>query len=47
MELTEAILLFLLSAIVIGVAGTMLAREADRLADITGIGEALFGAFFL
>jgi cation:H+ antiporter len=37
----------LLSAIVIGVAGTMLAREADRLADITGIGEALFGAFFL
>ena len=47
MELSEAILYFILATITIGIAGTMLAREADRLADITGIGEALFGALFL
>lgn len=47
MELQGAIVVFILSTIVIGVAGTMLAKEADRLADITGLGEALFGAIFL
>ncbi|HKK69504.1 MAG TPA: hypothetical protein VJ946_14870, partial [Bacteroidales bacterium] len=47
MELSRAILLLILAAIVIGIAGTRLAREADRLADITGLGEALFGAIFL
>ncbi len=38
---------FLLAAVVIGVAGTALARIADELADRTGIGEALTGALFL
>jgi len=47
MELQEAIICFIIATIVIGVAGTKLAKEADRLADITGLGEALFGAVFL
>lgn len=52
MELTSASLtlnigLFLLSAVVVGVAGTRIATTADRLADMTGLGEALFGAVFL
>lgn len=38
---------FLLSALVIGVAGTSLSRRADRLAEITGLGEAVMGAVFL
>lgn len=39
--------LFVLAALVIGVAGTRLTRVADRLADITGLGEAMFGAVML
>lgn len=39
--------LFLLAAAVIGSAGFYLTRYADRIADITGLGEALTGALFL
>ncbi|MFP3943638.1 MAG: sodium:calcium antiporter [Alphaproteobacteria bacterium] len=35
------------SALVIGAAGTRLVRIADRLADVTGIGEAITGAVLL
>lgn len=41
------ILTFALAALVIGVAGTRLSRLADRLADLTGLGEAIFGAVLL
>ncbi|MFW5754945.1 MAG: sodium:calcium antiporter [Marinilabiliaceae bacterium] len=47
MELSYAIVLFIVATIIIAFAGTMLTKEADRLADITGLGEALFGAIFL
>jgi cation:H+ antiporter len=47
MDLNFAIVLFLISAAIIAVAGTMLAKVADQLADLTGMGEALFGAIFL
>jgi cation:H+ antiporter len=47
MGLSLAIMLFLFSTLVIGVAGTKLTRKADQLADLTGWGEALFGAIFL
>ena len=42
-----AIVLFLVSTLVIAIAGTKLTRTADQLADLTGWGEALFGAIFL
>jgi cation:H+ antiporter len=38
---------FLLAAAVIAIAGTRLTRVADTLADVTGLGEALFGAVLL
>lgn len=38
---------FLTAAAVIAVVGTLMARLADQLADITGLGEAIFGAVFL
>ncbi|MFW6031680.1 MAG: sodium:calcium antiporter [Myxococcota bacterium] len=38
---------FLLATVVIAVVGTVMTRAADRLADLTGIGEALFGAVLL
>ena len=38
---------FLAAAAVISVAGTFMAETADRLADRTGIGEALFGGVLL
>lgn len=38
---------FLAAAVVIAVAGSRLAATADRLADITGLGEAIFGAVLL
>lgn len=41
------ILLFGLAAVVIAVFGSMLTRLADRLADVTGMGEALMGAVLL
>ena len=39
--------LFVLAVLVIGLAGIRLTRTADRLADISGLGEALFGAVLL
>lgn len=47
MDVSLAILLFLLAAVVIAVAGTLLTKAADQLADLTGLGEAMFGAIFL
>ena len=47
MDLSVAILLFILSAVLIAIAGTYLTKAADQLADLTGWGEALFGAIFL
>lgn len=41
------VLLFLGAAVVIALAGTRITREADRLADLTGLGEAIFGAVLL
>lgn len=38
---------FVVCAAVIAVAGTLLARRADRIADVTGLGEALIGAVLL
>lgn len=45
--MTLAIIIFVASAITIAIAGTSLARTADKLADLTGWGEAVFGAIFL
>ncbi|MFO8234135.1 MAG: hypothetical protein R6U04_01840 [Bacteroidales bacterium] len=47
MELSLAIILFVVSAIVIAIVGTFLTKTADQLADLTGLGEAMFGAIFL
>lgn len=47
MELQHAIILFVLSTAAIALLGTLLTRAADQLADITGLGEAMFGAIFL
>lgn len=47
MSLTYAIPLFLVATVVIAVAGTRLAKVADQLADLTGWGEAIFGAILL
>ncbi|WP_420393657.1 sodium:calcium antiporter [Acuticoccus sp.] len=46
-SLTTALVVFLVAALVIAVAGTFLARLADRLADRTGLGEAVAGAVLL
>ncbi|MEX1081677.1 MAG: sodium:calcium antiporter [Halofilum sp. (in: g-proteobacteria)] len=46
-SLPGAIALFLLGAAVIAVAGTRLSAAADRLADRTGLGEAVTGAVLL
>jgi len=40
-------LVFLSAAAVIAIAGTRMTRLADRLADLTGLGEAIFGAVLL
>lgn len=42
-----AVLLFLLAAAAIGIAGTRLSGVCDRLADRTGLGEAFTGAVLL
>src|SRR6056297_3950468 len=47
MDLLTAILLFLVSTIVVATVGTYLTKAADQLADLTGLGEAMFGAVFL
>lgn len=41
------VVLFLIAAAVIAYVGSQLTRVADRLADITGLGEAVFGAVLL
>ena len=38
---------FIVAAAVIAIFGSMMTRIADRLADVTGLGEALMGAVFL
>ena len=47
MSLPWAIAAFVGLAAVIAVAGTFLTRIADRLADVTGLGEALVGGILL
>lgn len=47
MSLPGAVTLLLGATLVIGWVGTWLTREADRLADATGLGEALMGGVFL
>jgi cation:H+ antiporter len=47
LNLTLAIIIFVASSLVIAFAGSRLTTFADRLADLTGIGEALMGAVFL
>lgn len=46
-SLTVSIIAFTISAAVIVIAGSRLAKVADELADRTGLGEALFGIFLL
>jgi cation:H+ antiporter len=47
MDLSLAIILFFVSALIIATVGTYLTKTADQLADLTGLGEAMFGAIFL
>lgn len=47
MTLVESLSLYLVCTLVIGISGTFLTRQADQLADLTGLGEALMGAIFL
>ncbi|MDX1629891.1 MAG: sodium:calcium antiporter [Fulvivirga sp.] len=47
LDITLAIGLFILSTIFIAVGGTSLTRQADKLADLTGFGEAMVGAILL
>jgi len=46
-SLVPNIIAFGVAALVIVIAGSLLARQADTLADRTGLGEALFGVLFL
>jgi cation:H+ antiporter len=46
-SLAAAVFLFLLASVIITIAGTNMARVADQLADRTGLGEAIVGAFLL
>jgi len=47
MDLFFAILLFIISTLIVATVGTYLTKVADQLADLTGLGEAMFGAIFL
>lgn len=47
MDLSWAIILFIIATIFIAIGGTKLSKVADQLADLSGMGEALFGAIFL
>jgi len=47
LSLTGAVLIFIVSSLVIALVGSRLTRLADRLADLTGLGEAVFGAALL
>ncbi len=46
-SLTLAVSVFSISAVVIAVFGSLMTRAADKLADLTGLGEAIVGAVFL
>ena len=39
--------IFLIAAFVIAIIGTRMTKVTDRLADKTGLGEAVVGALFL
>jgi cation:H+ antiporter len=45
--MSSAVIEFLLSAAVIAVAGSVLTRYADAIADLTGLGRLLAGSIFL
>ena len=47
LSLTATLLIFGTSSLVIALVGTRLTHLADRLADVTGLGEAVFGAVLL
>ncbi len=47
LPLWAVVALFLVATAIIGFAGVRMTRVADRLADVTGLGEAIFGAVFL
>lgn len=46
-SLSLDVILFFIAAIVVALAGTKLAAIADRLAEVTGLGEAMVGAVLL
>ena len=46
-SLIPSIIAFVIATLVIVIAGSRLARQADTLADRTGLGEALFGVLLL
>lgn len=46
-SLSGIVIVFILSSLVIAVAGTFLTKIADQIADITKLGEALVGAVIL
>ncbi|HEX7026950.1 MAG TPA: hypothetical protein VF268_06890, partial [Gammaproteobacteria bacterium] len=46
-SLGSSAVIFVLAALVIVAAGARMSAVADRLADRTGWGEAVFGAIFL
>ncbi len=45
--LATSVLVFAFAALVIGVCGVLLTERAERLARLTGLGQALVGALFL
>jgi cation:H+ antiporter len=47
LSLSVISLVFATAALVVGVSGTAMTSTADRLADLTGLGEAIFGAVLL
>ncbi len=47
MGITSSVFVFVVSSVAIMVFGTLLSKAADQLADLSGLGEALFGAIFL
>jgi cation:H+ antiporter len=46
-SLQTAIILLVLAAVVLGIGGVRFTRVVDRLADLTGLGEALAGAVLI
>ncbi len=46
-SLTTSSIAFVIASLILVIAGSRLARQADKLADGTGMGEALFGIVFL